>query len=254
MDLTLPDNVSPEVAAVLQKDDVKAVIATLIEQAKSPLITKRDDLLGQLTTFKQQLAKVEELGGLQAITDLAEQARTAAEAKRQAELLAAEKDGNAEVLKKHYGDQLSAKEQELATLRQTIIDEKVSNKLSAAIREAKGVPELLEPHLRNRIRAELKDGKVAITVLAPNGVPMLKDDGKEANLGDLINELKGSPIFQRAFEAPGTTGSGARPSGSPSSTNPWNPASRNLSEQMKVYRQDPALAKRLAAEFNVALP
>lgn len=243
---TLP----PEVQSVLGREDVQALLNSTIDKAKAPLLTKRDELLGQLTTAKQTLQQVQDLGGLEALT-AAQQARADADAaKRAAEIAEAEKNGNAEQLKKHYSDQLSAKDQELQSLRQLMIDEKVSSKLGREIREAKGTPELLEPHLKNRIKAELKDGKVQITVLTPSGMPMLKDDGKEATIADLIAELKASPIYQRAFEAPSVSGAGSRPSQTPGANNPWAPNTFNITQQMQLFRQDPAAARRMAAEYG----
>jgi len=245
----LPDGTSPELAAIFAKDDVQAILATLIEAGRTPLVQKRDELLGELTTAKATLSKVNALGGLDALTS-AQTARADAVAAQQAALVAS---GDVEAVKRQYSEQLSAKDSELQTLRQSMIDEKVSSKLNKEIRDADGVPELLEPHIKGRIRSELVDGKVRITVLSTTGAPMLNTDGKDAGLGDLIAELKASAIFKRAFNAPAISGSGTRQSGVAGQSNPWNPATRNITQQMSLYRTDPASAKRQAAEHGVNL-
>lgn len=235
------EGVSPEVASVLQSDAAKAIIAAAIETAKAPLVTKRDELLASL---------MEKGNKLKSFEDAATQAEAA---RKQAELLAAEKDGSVESVKTHFSGLLSAKEQELNDLRASILNEKVSNKLNAAIREVKGVPELLEPHLRGRIKADLVEGKVKISVLTANGMPMLNTDGKDATLVDLLNEFKGNAIFGRAFEAPAAGGTGGRPSGQQTANNPWAPATKNVTAQMVLYRTDKAAAIRMAAEHGVKL-
>lgn len=243
------EGVAPELATVLQSDAAKAVIAAAIEAAKSPLVQNRDKVLGDLAAQKARLKQYDDLGGLETLT-AAQQARAeAAEAAR----IAAETSTNAETVKKHYSEQLSAKDQELNALRTSILDEKVSNKLNSAIREAKGVPELLEPHLRNRIKAELVGGKVQITVLNAAGAPMLNDNGKEATMADLMAEFKGNAIYGRAFEAPQASGSGGRASESTTTANPFAKATHNVTEQSRLYRQDKALAIRLAAEAGITI-
>lgn len=247
-DLNL-EGVSPEIAAVLQSDTVKALIASAIEQAKAPLVAKRDELLGTLTETRGRMKQYDDLGGLQALTEL-QASQAAAEAARQAALA---QSGDVEAIKTHYSNQLSTKDKELNDLRASVMNEKVSNKLNAAIREAKGVPELLQPHLTGRVRSELVDGQVKITVLTASGVPALNADGKEASISDLLAEFKGNAIFGRAFEAPVANGSGSKASGAQSANNPFAPASKNITEQMKMYKQDKALAVRMAAEHGIHL-
>jgi hypothetical protein len=249
-DITLNlEGVAPEVATILQSDAAKAVIAAAIEAAKAPLVTNRDKVLADLAAKNARLKQYDELGGLETLT-AAQQARAeAAEAAR----LAAETSTNAETVKKHYSEQLSAKDQELIALRTSVLEEKVGGKLSAAIREAKGVPELLEPHLRNRVKAELVGGKVQITVLTAAGAPMLKDNGADATMADLIAEFKANAIYGRAFEAPQASGAGGKADAGTQRVNPFAKATQNVTEQSRLYRQDKALAIRLAAEAGVTI-
>ena len=242
MDLQLPADLAPELKTVLEKPEVAAVLTNLIAAAKAPLLANKDAVLADLATVKSKLKTFE---------DAATQATAAAEAAR---LAAAEKDGNIETVKKHYGDQLAAKETELSTLRQSIVNEKVSAKVTRAISEADGVPDLLEHHIRNRVKAELVDGKVKLTVLNAAGAPMLTADGKEASMKDLLAEFKANPTFQPAFKAPHISGGGSRPSDTGGATNPWAKASFNMTEQMKLFKQNPALAREMAAQHGVKLP
>lgn len=250
MEFTIPEDASPELKSFLENETNKAAVASLIEQAKAPITSKRDELLSKQVEFNK---KIDALGGLERIESLAKQAAAAEEARKKAELEAVEKSGDLTKLKEHYGNQLADRERELNDLKASITQEKANAKIAAAIREANGVPDLLAPHVASRVRASMVDGKLELTVLAPNGVDMLTSDGKPASLKDLIGELRTSPIYQRAFEAPAAGGTGGKTSTTPSVNNPWNPATKNVTEQMRLYRQDKAAAQRMAAEFNITL-
>ena len=109
------EGVSPEIAAVLQSDTVKALIASAIEQAKAPLVAKRDELLGTLTETRGRMKQYDDLGGLQALTEL-QASQAAAGAARQAALA---QSGDVEAIKTHYSNQLSSN-QALVLVRSTL--------------------------------------------------------------------------------------------------------------------------------------
>jgi hypothetical protein len=239
-----------DVQSLFARDDVKAFLTKTIEGAKAPLVSKRDELLANLTETKTHLQKVNELGGLEALT-AAQQARAeAAEAKRQADLIKAEKEGDLATIRKNFQDEVSKRDTELSTLRQSILAEKVDAALTNAVTSAKGVPELLMSALKARIKSEMVDGKARITVLGADGVAPLK----ELTIDDLVNEFKSHSVYQRAFEANGVSGTGGRQStGASTSDNPFAKASFNLTKQMAMYRENPSQAIRLAAEQGIKL-
>lgn len=243
------ESLPPEIAAALTSVAAQTLIAAQIEAAKTPLVQKRDELFAQLGESKKTLKQIEELGGLETLTNLRTTAQENEAARKAAELAAAEKNGDSERIKSHYAEQLAAKDKEMSDLRNSILQEKVSAKLNAAIREAKGVPELLEPHLKGRLKASMEDGKVKLTVLDENGIESLNKSVK-----DLVEEFRGNSVYGRAFEASAASGAGSRPSNATATGgNPWNPASKNTTEQMRMYRTDKAAAVRMAAEHGVQL-
>jgi hypothetical protein len=240
----LPDDVK----TVLTKPEVLDAIGKVFEKREAPLKAKRDELLSKLAETNDT---IKQLGGIDSIKSLAAQA---AEAQRKAEEAAA-KSTDVETVKKTYSDKLAAAEQRHAELLKQVTSEKVENLVSRAIREAKGSPELLTPHVQSRIKSEYVDGQVKVTVLGANGVPMLRDDGKEATVKDLIEEFRSSTSYARAFDANGTAGSGARDAKPALNgvSNPWLSTSKNLTQQMQMVRENPALAKSLAAAAGVEL-
>lgn len=80
----------------------------------------------------------------------------------------------------------------------------------------------------------------------------------ELNPAEFIKKLKEMPEYQNQFKSSVRGGSGAPPTGGNGNgvghTNPWAKDTLSLSEQTKIFRQDPAKAKRLAAEAGAALP
>lgn len=242
------DGLSDDVKSVLTKPEVMDALNKVFERREAPLKAKRDELLAKISETNEQL---KQLGGLDTIKGLHAQA---ADAQRRAEEAAA-KSNDVETVKKTYAEKLSAAEQRHADLLKQVVNEKVENIVSKAIREAKGSPELLTPHVQSRIKSEFVDGQVKVTVLGANGVPMLLDDGKEATVKDLIEEFRGSTSYARAFDPTGTTGTGARDAKPALNgvTNPWLSTSKNLTQQMQIVRDNPTLAKSLAAAAGVDL-
>jgi hypothetical protein len=72
-----------------------------------------------------------------------------------------------------------------------------------------------------------------------------------------MSEFKNSSIYSRAFEADNKQGSGSKTNSGAgvSSNNPFQKGtpSFNVTEQMRLYKQDPQLAKQLAAQAGVTL-
>ena len=221
-------------------------ITGLVEKSKTPVVEKNKELLGKYSAINKQ---IEELGGFESLKTLAQQAAEARTAKEQA--LA--KSGDLDAIRKQAADALAAKDGELSALKQSVVQEKVQNALSKAIREAKGDAELLAPHLTSRIQGTLENGKVVIKVLDANGQPLTTADMKEASIADLVSEYKKS--FPRAFDAETKTGSGSQAStGVQGVTNPFLAATKNYSEQNRLARENPALAKTLALQAGIHLP
>jgi hypothetical protein len=220
-------------------------ITALVEKSKSPLVEKNKELLGK---YSNQNKQIDELGGFESIKTLAQQARDAQSAKD----AALAKSGDVDAIRKQAAEALSAKDTELSTLKQSVVAEKVQNALTKAIREAKGDADLLAPHLTSRIQASLENGKVVIKVMDTNGQPMTTSDMKEATVADLVAEYRKS--FPRAFDAETKTGSGAKTSGEHSGiANPWLDATRSLTQQNQLARDNPTLAKALALQAGKTL-
>lgn len=136
------------------------------------------------------------------------------------------------------------------------IDETIDRHLTTELAAHKGMPELLLPMLRGRVKGEIgEDGKVVLTVLAPNGEEMQAAGGQMATVATLVESVKADDKFGRAFEADGG-GSGAkggdkRPGGA--GKNPWmKGANFNRTEQARIRESNPALALTLQKQAEAA--
>jgi alanyl-tRNA synthetase len=232
----------------LEKPEVMTALTALIEAKTKPLVSKRDELLASLSERNEV---IKSFGGVEAIKALKDQADSA----RKAADDASAKSGDVEAIKRTYGDQMAKLSKELDDMKEAAKSEKVSSTITKAIREAQGVPEFLEPHVKSRVRSDLVDGVVKLTVIGLNGAPMLTADGKDATVKDLLAEFKNNAVFARAFDAPSSSGSGSKANASAGGgqANPWNPATFNFSEQNRIARSDPTLATTMAAQYGKKL-
>ena len=76
-------------------------------------------------------------------------------------------------------------------------------------------------------------------------------DGNPIGVDDLLKPMKeSSPHLFKAEKGGYNPTAGGGPSGA---TNPWMKDSYNLTEQGRIYRQDPAQARELAAAAGVKI-
>ncbi len=139
------------------------------------------------------------------------------EAQRKAEEDKALKGGEFEKLKQQIIDQhkaeLGKKDERIGALTKSLERRLIDADAVAAIAAAKGVPELLLPHVRNSVKVIEQDGEFQVQVVDKAGNPRVNGKGEFLSIADLVGERRQSAVFGRAFEASGTTGGGAQGGG-----------------------------------------
>lgn len=202
------------------------------DKAFAALTTKNAELLDEL---KKVRAKQRELD--------------AAEADRQksladAEEAAARQKGDWEKIETGYKDKLSKADGEAYQWRSKYEALVVDRGLDDALDAAK-----ISPALKKAAHALIK---------AEHGVE-LSDDGKATisgkSLSDFIGEWAKTDTG-KAFVTNGSSGGGAGGSGGGGGggeANPWKKETLNRTEQGRLFRTDPAKARRLASEAGVTL-
>jgi hypothetical protein len=248
VDLSAFDGLDESFTTVLADPTVQERLLAFAEKHKEPVLSKNKELLGKHSDLQKQ---INELGGFEKLKTLAQQA---ADAQRVADEAAA-KSGDVESVRRQAQAEIEKRDQRIAAMEQRELVAKTSSVVSKAIREAEGVSDLLEPHVRARIKSTLDaDGKVTLTVLAADGTEMLADGVKPATVSDLLAELKANPTFAPAFTAKTISGTGAKPNAGPQGiANPWMVPTLNITKQMELVRSNPTLAKAFAAAAGKTL-
>jgi phosphotransferase system IIB component len=235
---------SAEVITLFSDEKNSAALAKIIEASKAPLVTKRDELLGQITNHKTFLTS---LGGEDAIKSLA-QAKAEADQKVK-DALAQSTDANA--VRDTLGKEIKTRDEKIQALLGEKKDAKVRSQVKRALTEAKGDADLLMPHITSRLKSEVNDaGEVVITVLNEDGKPwMVGTDAKPAKISDLLESFKKNASLAKGFSASGTSGSGAtfNAGALKGVVNPWAPETLNLTKQGEIVRSNPEMAKALKA-------
>lgn len=132
-----------------------------------------------------------------------------------AEKAKAEKAGDWEKLKaqmnESHAKEIAAKDEQLANLRQALETNLIDAQATSAIAAAKGVPELLLPHVKAHVKVVEENGKYTVAVVDAKGDPRINGKGEPLTISDFVTEMKQNEIFGRAFEGSGQTGSGKLP-------------------------------------------
>ena len=136
-------------------------------------------------------------------------------AQEDAEKAKAEKAGDWEKLKaqmnESHAKEVAAKDEQLANLRQALETNLIDAQATSAIAAAKGVPELLLPHVKAHVKVVEENGKYTVAVVDAKGDPRINGKGEPLTISDFVTEMKQNEIFGRAFEGSGQTGSGKLP-------------------------------------------
>jgi len=255
--------------------EIEQAIGNYVEAQTSGLKKNRDQLFNDNKKLKEQVAKLGDLDVDELATaieeldldmadvvdrlkqkpsidpknpDVAKQiadAVAAAETKLQRKISAAEKKA---------ADADAA----LQAANKARIDETIERSLTGELATQKGNVDLLLPMLRGRVKGEIgEDGKVSLTVLAPNGDEMQAAGGQVATVTTLVETIKADERFGAVFEAEGggSGSGGSKTRTSPAGKNPYikGSPSYSLTEQAALRQKNPALAAQLKAAAERAV-
>lgn len=173
----------------------------------------------------------------------AAKAKPSAEVTAELEQLRADKEEHEkqlETLRKAAGDN-----EELKTQIETLQSE---NKKAKKDFEKKYAELRMNNAIKLAIHGKVQDEDIVAGLIDKEKVVIAKD-GSIAGLDEQITSLKESKAFLFKTEGPGYKPTG----GKPQSKNPWAKDSFNLTEQGKIYKENPTLAKQMASEVGVQL-
>ncbi len=88
----------------------------------------------------------------------------------------------------------------------------IDNAATAALAEAQGSVELLLPHVQKHTRVREQDGEFTVEVVGKDGNARIGNSkGDAMTIAELVQEMRSSETFGRAFEGTGHRGSGTPP-------------------------------------------
>lgn len=133
-------------------------------------------------------------------------------------------------LNQHHEAEIGKLTKSIDRYRNQFYDREVRATAIEAIAAEKGVPELLLPHVINYAKLrETEDGKFFVEIVDKDGNTRIGDgQGEPMTIRQLVKEMKNSPVFSRAFEGSGSSGSGTNPNGGGSGGN--NPGGKKAKE------------------------
>ena len=153
--------------------------------------------------------------------------------------------------KKQLEEQIAAKEAEIQRLNAFVERLTIDNEIEAALAKVNVIPET-----REAVKAllKLRGPKVVHDGESYRGV--FETDLGEIPIKDYVEAWSRKDEAAPFLPASGNKGSGATSgkAGGSARVNPFKPETRNLTEQMRLMKENPTLARQLAAEAGIKLP
>lgn len=150
--------------------------------------------------------------------------------------------------KKHQAE-IQAREESNKKLRGQLEHLMVDAAATAALAEAGGSVDLLLPIIRSQTKVtEDDDGSLTVQVLGQDGSPRITSkagDSGMMTINELVQELRQSEKYGRAFDASGRSGSGMRPGGSGGEPGAYK-RSKMTAQQKAEYQRKHGQAAYLA--------
>jgi vacuolar-type H+-ATPase subunit I/STV1 len=113
-----------------------------------------------------------------------------------------------QLVEKHTKE-LTEKEEKLGKLSSKLESLLIDSAAAQALSEAKGSVALLLPHIKSQTRVREVEGDYVVEILDKDGnVRIGNKDGDNMTIGELIEEMKASDVYARAFEGANQSGSG----------------------------------------------
>jgi hypothetical protein len=157
----------------------------------------------------------------------------------------------AQLLESHKKE-LTARDEAVQKMKGTLESYLVDAAATEAIAAAKGIPQLLLPHVKGAVKVIEEDGKYQVRVVGPDGSHRMNAKGEFLGIKDFVSEMRESEVFSRAFEGTGTTGGGAAASRAQRSSGGAFLISREDARDVQKYRAAKAAASAAGQTLEIA--
>ena len=119
-----------------------------------------------------------------------------------------------EEITKSFEGKMKEKDDKLSAKDKAIHKYLVTSQATAAIAEAKGIPDLLLPHIEKQVKVVEDNGDYKVTVVDSAGETRYGATGSALTIAELVAGMKSDKVFGRAFESESNGGGGAPNGGS----------------------------------------
>lgn len=141
-----------------------------------------------------------------------EDVKSLLDAQREAEIKKAEEEGryqdNIDRIRTDAQAKLEAANQEVEAIKQKLERQIKSKTISEAIVAEDGIPLMLEPHVKDRVKLIENGDEYTTQVVDENGVPMVDEKNNPVSVREFIASLREHPDLKYGFKAPKTSGTG----------------------------------------------
>ena len=155
------------------------------------------------------------------------------------------------------GELTTLKDGEISTLRGALDKSLIDNVSLKAIEKEEGNSFFLLPHMKNQTKTfQKEDGNFDVQVIDKEGNQRFGDDETTPfTVADLVAEMKANEAFAPAFPNANAGGGGnanAGGGGGSGGVNPWKKDTRNVTQQAKLNKDNPALAAQMKKAAGVS--
>ncbi len=159
-----------------------------------------------------------------------------------------------EPVKKDLGDKLTAAEQRAQKAEEQVARHTIDGAALTAATDI-GIAKGAQPDIIARVRAVFsmgQDGK--LVAKRPDGKDWCNANGDFISPAEYVKHLATEAPHLFAQNSGGGAGGsgGGGGGGAGTGVNPWDPKINNLSEMMRIYKEDPEKAKRMAAQHGLS--
>lgn len=151
----------------------------------------------------------------------------------------------------NHKKELASRDEAVQKMKETLESYLVDAAATEAIASARGIPQLLLPHVKASVKVVEEDGKYLVRVVGKDGTPRMNSKGEFIGIKDLVSEMRDSDIFARAFEGTGASGGGFSPNQSAPRGGTFVLSRADAKDPMK-YRAAREAAQKAGQELQIA--
>ena len=193
----------------LDSDELMQKIADKSAEDEAGLVSKRDELLGKVTGYRDQLTAFDGIDPVEY--------RTAMEKLKEFDEKDLMNKGEFDTLRQRliddYEGKIDGKDGQITKLVSQLEGMLLDSQAAQAINDAGGNAKLLMPLIKARSAVVDNEGSMVVQIMGEDGKEAKDAKGDPLSFAGLLETMKADNAFSGAFNSSGLSGGGAPPSG-----------------------------------------